>query len=210
VPARSLAHHQLSRLTFSARDSVFGRRAPNARQPPLRREPVTCEVAVDRPEQASSWPAAFSRGWRGVGPPTAAAQRTENSMKPGAISRAGDGNRTRMTSLEVRPTRLLANCTEPSWPVRSCSRSRSSANCAERSRSRGSRGAGNFAFRAGDARCVRRLVAARVSSSAAVRILMIGSPVRPPRWEVVAVGVGGDRVFVAAVLARSPTVLVGH
>jgi len=57
------AHDQLSRLMSSARDLVQGRRAPNPRQSPRRRELVTCNVAVDRPEQALSWPAAS----RGVG-----------------------------------------------------------------------------------------------------------------------------------------------
>ena len=84
---------------------------------PVSCEPVTCDFAAvigdelrvrfETPprgwrgvNEVSVRSPGLSRGWRGVGQPKAAVQRTENSMKPGAISRAGDGNRTRMTSLE--------------------------------------------------------------------------------------------------------------
>ena len=48
-----------------------------------------------------------------------------------------------MTSLEVRQTRSSVNCNEPSRQVSPCLRS--IANCAERPRSRGGRGVGDFA-----------------------------------------------------------------
>jgi broad specificity phosphatase PhoE len=67
-----------------------------------------------------------------------------------AGGRAGDGNRTRMTSLEERQTRPLVNRAEPSWPVGPDSRML--LNRAERARSRGWRGVADFASRSGDAR----------------------------------------------------------
>jgi hypothetical protein len=82
--------------------------------------------------------AGLARGW-------ASGRRlhaSKTSMKPGNIPRAGDGNRTRMTSLEERPTRTSLNPVEPSWPVRALSWT--SGNCAERWRSRGCRGVGHF------------------------------------------------------------------
>ena len=126
-----------------------------------------CDVAADRLERGRGGPEGLrgvgagserfrvrspelSRGWRRGWVTRPKVPHTENSNKPGTISsRAGDGNRTRMTSLEVRLTRSSVNRVEPSWPV--IRRSRASTNCAERTRSRGWRGVGSFAFRSGDA-----------------------------------------------------------
>ena len=117
----SFAHDQLVGLAGSVL-----REHPNRCEPSPARavsavvlacEPVTCNVAEDRRRRGSGRSQTQPRGWRGVGDVSARlpdlsrgwqrAERPEHrraasktSMKPGAISRAGDGNRTRMTSLE--------------------------------------------------------------------------------------------------------------
>ncbi len=94
---------------------------------PRRRGPVGCDFAAAHPRRKPSsahltprgWrgvrdvsgrPSVLPRGWRGVGRPPPERHASKTSMKPGTIPRAGDGNRTRMTSLEGPRASKTVDC----------------------------------------------------------------------------------------------------